>query len=70
MVSLEVPFAGVRRMPQAALFFGESGSHGGVIETSAVPLPSIGMEAGDWSQHRARLGPAFALLVQYASDAD
>jgi len=61
MVSLEVPFAGVRRMPQAALFFGESGSHGGVIETSAVPLPSIGMEAGDWTRHRRVLVRGSAL---------
>jgi len=52
MVSLEVPFADVRRMPQAALFLGESSSHWGVIEASAVALPSIGMEAGGWSRYR------------------
>jgi hypothetical protein len=47
MVSLEVPFADFRRMPQGALFFGESGCHWRVIEASAVTLPSIGMETGD-----------------------
>ena len=52
MVALEVPFADVRRMPQEAPVFGESGSHWGVIEASAVALPSIGMDAGNWSRHR------------------
>ena len=52
MVSLEVPFADFRRILQGALFIGESGWHGRVIEASAVALPSIGMETGDGSRHR------------------
>ena len=52
MVLLEVPFADVRRMPQGAGAFRESGSYRCVIEASAVALPSIGMELGDWSRHR------------------
>ena len=46
------PPADVRRIPQGAPVFGESGSHWGVIEASAVTLPSIGMEPGDWSWYR------------------
>ena len=52
MVSLEVPFADFRRIPEGALFFGESGCHWRVIEASAVALPSIRMETGDGSRHR------------------
>ena len=52
LVSLEVQFADVRRIPRGARVFGESGSHRCVIEASAVRLPSIGMEIGDWSQYR------------------
>jgi len=52
VVSLEVPFADFRRIPQGALFFGESGCLWCVIEASAVALPSIGMETGDGSRHR------------------
>ncbi len=52
MDPLEVPFADVRREPQGAPVFGESGSQWGVIEASAVALPSIGMELGDWSWYR------------------
>jgi len=39
-------------MLEGAPVFGESGSHWGVIEASAVALPSIGMEIGDWSWYR------------------
>ena len=46
------PPADVRRLPQGAPVFGESGSYWGVIEASAVALPSIGMEPGDWSWYR------------------
>ena len=49
LVSLEVQFADVRRIPQGALILGESGSHRCVIEASAVRLPSIGMEISDGS---------------------
>ena len=52
MVFLEVPFPDDRRLPQEAPVFGEVGSHWGVIEASAVPLPSIEMEAGDRSRYR------------------
>src|SRR5450759_4149420 len=51
-VSLEVQFSDVRRIPQGARVFGESSSHWGVKEASAVALPSIGTETGDWSRHR------------------
>ena len=44
--------ADVRRITQGAAVFGESGSHWGVIDASAVALPSIGMEPGDWSWYR------------------
>src|SRR5450759_1416924 len=54
-VSWEVQFADVRRIPQGARVFGESSSHWGVKEASAVALPSIGTETGDWSRHRGVL---------------
>src|ERR1035437_9614218 len=54
-VSWEVQFADVRRIPQGARVFGESSSHWGVKEASAVALPSIGTETGDWSRHRCVL---------------
>jgi len=50
MLSWKVRFADVLGMPQEVRVFGESGSHWGVIETSAVTLPSIGMEIGDWTR--------------------
>ena len=52
LVSLQVQFADGRRIPQGALILGESGSHRCVIEASAMRLPSIGMEIGDWSWYR------------------
>jgi len=42
MVSVEVQFADVRRIPQGARVFGESGSYWGVIKASTVALPSNG----------------------------
>src|ERR1019366_6878247 len=62
-VSWEVQFADVRRIPQGARVFGESSSHWGVKEASAVALPSIGTETGDWSRHRCVLviRPVFVL---------
>src|ERR1019366_3150709 len=54
-VSWEVQFSDVRRIPQGARVFGESSSHWGVKEASAVALPSIGTETGDWSRHRCVL---------------
>src|SRR5450759_1759534 len=54
-VSWEVQFADVRRIPQGARVFGESSNHWGVKEASAVALPSIGTETGDWSRPRSVL---------------
>jgi hypothetical protein len=51
MVSLKSGLpANVLPVPQGAGVFGKSGSHWGVIKASAVALPSIGMEVGDWSR--------------------
>ncbi len=51
MVSLEVQFAVVRRIPEGARVLGESGSQWGVIEASTVRLPSVAVGIGDWSRH-------------------
>ena len=50
--SLEMQFADVRPLLQGARVFGELGGHRCVIKASAVRLPSIGMEIGDWSWYR------------------
>ena len=55
MVSLEVQFPDVRRIPQGARVLGESGSHWGVIKASTVALPSMGLKIRDCSRH-GRIG--------------
>src|SRR6266704_968178 len=57
--SLAAQFVDVRWILRGARVFGESGSHGCVIEASTVPLPSMGMEIGGWSRHRC-------VLVRYS----
>src|ERR1700676_4170077 len=52
-------------------FLGDSGSHWRVIKASAVALPSMGMEVGDWSRQsrvlvwRSPLPPSMhAMLIE------